>query len=262
MRARHLTSVLLASLFLVGSIARSAEWGDLKGRFVYDGSPPERKPVTITADHDFCGKKSILEEHLVVHPVNKGVANVIVWLYVGRTDKQPPVHASYEAAEDAAITLDASGCRFEPHVRLLRTSQTLMLRNLNPIGDNAKIDTLSNPPINVTLPIGAQVRQKYATEERLPVRVSCGIHPWESGWLLIKSHPYMAVSNEHGDFEIPRLPVGRWTFQFWHEQAGYLSEVTIGRTAVQWVRGRVDLDIGPDGRDLGDILLAPDLFKK
>lgn len=262
MRTLPMVNVLLATFLLAGASTRAAEWGELKGRFIYDGPPPERKPLTITADHEFCGKKPILEEHLVVHPVHKGVANVIVWLHLGRSDKQPPIHESYKATDNAEIFLDASGCRFEPHVCVLRTSQTLILRNLNPIGDNAKIDTLSNPPINVTLPIGAQVRQKYAAEERLPVRVSCGVHPWESGWLLIKGHPYMAVSKESGEFEIPNLPVGEWTFQFWHEQAGYLSEVMLGRNSVQWIRGRVDLEIGSNGKHLGDILLSPDLFKK
>jgi len=50
--------------------------------------------------------------------------------------------------------MDCHGCRFEPHAQVLRTTQTLLIRNLNLIGDSAKIDTLSNPPINIVIPIG------------------------------------------------------------------------------------------------------------
>ena len=202
----------------------AAEWGHLQGRFVYEGEPPARKPLTITADKEFCGKHDIREEQLVVNPANRGVANVFVWLFLARGETPPAVHESYAATAKAEVLLDASGCRFEPHGCLLRTTQTLLIRNRNPIGDSAKIDTLANPPLNILLPIKSESRQQYPTPERLPVRVSCSLHPWESGWLLIKEHPYMAVSQADGKFAIRNIPCGRWTFQFWHEQAGYLTE--------------------------------------
>lgn len=63
--------------------------GDLLGRFVYDGDPPERKPVVVTADKEFCGKQNILEEHLVVDPGNRGLANVFIWLYLARDEALP-----------------------------------------------------------------------------------------------------------------------------------------------------------------------------
>jgi hypothetical protein len=202
--------------FPAAASASRAE-GDLQGRLVFDGVPPERKPVAITADQAFCGKQNILEEHLVVHPANRGLANVIVWLYLARGEPLPALHPAYRETEKAEVHLDCDGCRFEPHVCLLRTSQTLRIRNLNPIGDSAKIDTLNNPPINIQVPIKGDWRQSYANAERMPARVSCSLHPWESGWLLVQEHPYMAVSNADGRFAIRGLPPGKWTFQFWHE---------------------------------------------
>lgn len=238
----------------------SFDGGDLKGRFVYDGNPPVRKPVVITADQAFCGKQNILEENLVVNPANRGVANVIVWLYLARGDAPPAIHSSYAETEKAEVHMDCHGCRFDPHARVLRITQTLLIRNLNPIGDSAKIDTLSNPPINIVIPIEGQWRQSYASAERMPARVSCSLHPWESGWLLVKEHPYMAVSNADGSFAIKNLPAGKWTFQFWHEQSGYLTEVKFQGKPTAWKRGRVEFEIKPGENDLGDVLLAPDLF--
>jgi hypothetical protein len=236
------------------------DWGDLKARFVYDGEPPERKPLKITADIDFCGKQEILEEDLVVHPGNHGVANVIAWLYLRPGEPMPAIHPAYAETAEADVDLDAKGCRFEPHVCLLRTTQTLILRNRNPIGDSAKIDMLSNPGINITIPVGGAIRHQVQRAERLPARVSCSVHPWESGWLLVKEHPYMAVSNEAGELAIENLPTGTWTFQFWHEKSGYVNEVKRDGQPSSWKRGRIDIEIQPGGNDLGEVLLAPSLF--
>ena len=262
MRVRMVAEVLCGVLSLGVALAGASEWGDLRGRFVYDGQPPERKPLAITADIEFCGSKNLREEHLVVHPTNKGVANVIVWMHLGRRDATPAVHESHAATAKAEVDLDASNCRFDPHVCLLRTSQTLVLHNRNPIGDSVKIDTLFNPPINLMLPIESVVRHRFTDEERMPARVSCSVHPWESGWLLVKELPYMAVSDENGEFTISHLPTGKWTFQFWHERSDYVSEVKIGGQTVNWLRGRVEIDIPASGNDLGTILLAPRLFEK
>ena len=62
---------------LLMTAGASFDGGDLKGRFVYDGTAPERKPVVITADKDFCGKQNILEENLVVNPAKgKKLTNI------------------------------------------------------------------------------------------------------------------------------------------------------------------------------------------
>lgn len=242
------------------AVSVSFDGGNLKGRFLYDGAPPPRKPVVITADKEFCGKQNILEENLVVNPANRGLANVFVWLYLAREESLPAVHGSYAETAKAEVHMDCHGCRFDPHARCLWTAQSLLIRNLNPIGDSAKIDTLSNPPINIVIPIGGQWRQSYASSERLPARVSCSLHPWESGWLLVKDHPYVAVSNADGQFSIQDLPPGKWTFQFWHEQAGYVTEVKHQGKLAVWKRGRVELEIKPGENDLGELLLAPHMF--
>jgi hypothetical protein len=247
---------------MLASTVAAADWGHLRGRFVFDGEPPVRKPVLITADKEFCGNKDLLEEEVVVKPDSKGLANVAVWIYRARGEAPLPVHASYAETAKAEVCLDADGCRFNPHVGLLRTAQTLWIRNRNPIGDSAKIDTLQNPPINITLPVGSEVRHSFSTVERMPVRVSCSLHPWECGWLIVRDDPYMGVSDEDGRFQIKDLPVGKWTFQVWHEKAGYVTQVKTREKASTWPRGRVELSIKTGDNDLGEILLSAELFAK
>ncbi len=70
----------------------------------------------------------------------------------------------------------------------------------------------------------------------------------------------MAVSDENGYFRIENLPVGEWTFQFWHEQAGNLDDVTLDGQQTRWARGRSAFHISSGEKDLGDLLLSPRLF--
>jgi hypothetical protein len=255
-------SLVAVTVSLAAHSNQAGEWGDLKGRFVYDGEPPVRKPIQITADEQYCGRHNLLEEQLVVNRGNNGAANIIVWLLLRRGQPIPPVHESYAKVETAEVKLDSTKCRIDPHVRLLRTTQTLLMRNTDPIGDGLKIDTFSNPAINVLLAPGGELRHQFPAPERLPARVSCPVHPWESGWLLVKEHPYMAASDEDGGFEIKSLPAGKWTFQFWHEKSGYVSEVKLHGKPVTWPRGRLEIEIEPGGNNLGEVKLPPTLFEK
>jgi hypothetical protein len=245
----------------VPACIQAAEWGDLLGRFVYDGEPPARKPITVTTDKEYCGKCSLWEEELVVDPATKGVADVVVWLHLSSRNPAPPIHESYAKSEKAVIRLDSTKCRIEPHVCLLRTTQTLLMRNTDPIADGLKIDTFNNLPMNILLPPEGELRREFRIPERLPVRVGCPVHPWESGWLLVREDPYMAASDKLGRFRIRNLPVGDWTFQFWHAVSGYLNEVRIRGEQAAWPRGRPKIEIKPGVNDLGEVQLPPGLFQ-
>ena len=109
--------------------------------------------------------------------------------------------------------------------RLIWTRQKVVLGNSDPVGHNVKIDCRDNPQSNDTIPSGGTIEKKFDKAERLPVPVSCSIHPWMKGWIVIRDTPYMAVTDADGKFEIKNLPAGEWQFMFWQEQAGYVSNV-------------------------------------
>lgn len=236
------------------------EWGSLKGQFVYEGDPFEPKKLTITKDQEECCKHNLVDESLLVAAEGGGLRNVVVFL-VPAKDVKVPIHPDLEATANAERKLDNTSCRFEPRVVTLWTKQTLVIGNSDPIGHNAMIDTVKNPPVNVTIPSGGSLSKTFAAEERIPVPVSCSIHPWMRGWLLIRDNPYMAVTDKEGRFELQNVPVGKWEFVFWHERATYLTEVTIDGKLTQWRRGRTEIDIDADGVDLGVIKVAAKHFK-
>jgi hypothetical protein len=259
---KRLAFVLFAALWtaLPAGGAQAQSWGDLSATFVYDGEIPKETPLKITSDVEFCSKFHVIDESLVVNAENKGIPNVFAYLYISRTDEPAKPHPVYSQTASAAVTLDNNCCRFDPHVVLLRTSQTLIVANSDDIGHNCKIDTLVNPPINYTLPAKGKLEHRFLLAERLPVRVSCSIHPWMSAWLLIRDNPYMAVSDDNGKLVIKNLPVGTWSVQFWHEKAGYVSQVAQEGKKTEWKRGRLEIEIKPGANDLGAVTLAQTVF--
>ncbi|MCA9066870.1 MAG: hypothetical protein KDA96_27575, partial [Planctomycetaceae bacterium] len=44
-------------------------------------------------------------------------------------------------------------------------------------------------------------------------------HTWMLAWQLPLDHPFAAVTDENGNFEIPNLPAGTHKFIVWHEGA-------------------------------------------
>ena len=111
-------------------------WGNLSVRFVYEGQAPVPAPIQVTNDQDFCCRTPLLMENLVVNARNRGIANIVVCLYTGRGETPPAPHPSYEESAGAIVTLDNASCRFEPHVCLLRTSQTLRVNNKDEVSHN------------------------------------------------------------------------------------------------------------------------------
>jgi hypothetical protein len=49
------------------------------------------------------------------------------------------------------------------------------------------------------------------------VRVFCDIHSHMSAYILVFSHPYFAVTDVDGRYEIPNVPAGAYTVMLWSE---------------------------------------------
>lgn len=259
---RNILWALAPLAMLAAATAQAAGWGDLTGQFVLSGDAPKVTTITPTKDEAVCGKHKLVDESLVVGP-NKGIKNIVVYLYLKEGDKAPAAHADYEKTAKDEVLLDNDKCRFEPRVALLRTTQTLVVGNKDSVGHNTKIDTLDNKPENPIVPAGASVKFLFPKTERLPTTVSCSIHPWMSARVLIRDNPYFAVTDENGKFTIKNLPEGKFTFQFWHEQSGFLAkELKKDGKPLTWAKGRTEFTITAKGTDVGKVEVGVGAFKK
>ena len=250
----RLALCLLVPLVFVTSA--SADWGDLTGTIVIDKAAkvPAPAPIVVNKDVDVCGKHNLKDESFRVNPDNRGLADVLVYVYAAKGPK-PKVHESYGKTASSEVTIDNLNCRYEPRVVLLRTTQTLVIGNKDPVGHNTKIDTFANPAINPIIPAGASLKQKFSLAEKRPSAVGCNIHPWMNAWLLVQDHPYMAVTDADGKFTIKNLPSGKWTFQFRHPDGGYVREVMVNNKKEKWSKGRTEVEIKSGTNDLGELVI-------
>ena len=65
--------------------------------------------------------------------------------------------------------------------------------------------------------------------------VKCDLHPHMRAYWLILDHPFAAITDAKGRFEIKGLPAGNHEFRVWHERVGYVDRkfkvtITDGKT--------------------------------
>lgn len=245
-----------AAGFAAPAVLRAADaWGDLVGRFVYGGEPPERRKLTVDKDVVHCSQYDIRDESLMVGE-DRGLMNV----YVYCRERQVDVCPELEEAADKQVLLDNHSCIFVPHgMKIWHTRQELFIRNSEVVAENVAFSPLGDRPANIVLPAppaeGATATWRFGRPQRVPVPVICNYHPWEIAYILPLDHPYVDISARDGTFKIEKLPVGTREFQVWQERCGYLD-------TPEWPRGRLKVEIRPGVNDLGTIRLAPRLFEK
>jgi plastocyanin len=247
---RHLTFGLL--VIGVASVAGAQQWGDLEGQFLFKGTPPTPAKITPNKDVEVCGKHQLTEEALVVNPENKGIANVFVYLM---DTAKPKIHPDYDKDARASIEIDNQNCRFAPHVQGIRVGQTLLVGNKDPIGHNTKADFFNNTAFNDLIPAGGSIKKTFTKAETTPSAISCSIHPWMNGYLLIREDPYFAMSDKDGKFVIKNLPAGEHTFVVWSNK--FITSPTVNGKAATWARGRGKMNIKAGSNSLGKIEYAP-----
>ena len=63
-----------------------------------------------------------------------------------------------------------------------------------------------------------------------PVVIECNIHPWMKGWVRVFDHPYFAVTDADGKFEIKNAPAGKYNIVMWQEGQGWVNGGKTGQT--------------------------------
>ena len=260
LRQIHILILTTSVLTCATDVAR-AQWATLKGQFIFgdDDSPIPAQPKIIPRkDVVVCGKNPLFGESLVINPENRGIQNIVLWAY-----KPTAIHPQLQPPPQQPVNVDNLQCRFEPHVSAVRTQQPLVLGNLDDVAHSVMLTFFKNQPIGPIVPPKQEIEFTLTKAEPLPTRMSCPIHPWMMGWVLVQDHPYMAVTDRNGKFEIKNLPVdGKLTLKVWHEKIGYVQEVQIDGKQTKWKRGRYTPGLR-DGKVAKHLYrLAPKLFAK
>jgi hypothetical protein len=241
---------LLACLAVVlsATTTANAQWGTLKGKFVYDGKAPAPQKLNV-AKEPICMEHNPVDESLLVGP-DGGLKNVVIFVRTKGVKVNPDLAKAPEKVE-----LDNKGCRFEPHVLPMLLSQTLVVKNSDPFSHNSNVTEVGGQGANPLIAPSKEATYKYARAQVIPQPVACNIHPWMKALVLPRDNPYTAVSKDDGAFEIKDLPVGKLEFQVWQEKAGNVD-------TKDWPKGRFTYDVKAGDNDLGTVKLDPKLFNK
>ena len=203
---------------ILGSTAmtQAQDAGSLSGRITYAGPPPPKKKVDVTKDKEVCGKGDIYDESLVVGP-DKGLKNAVVIVQGAKGGK----FASQKAE------LDQKGCQYVPHVVVVPTTGELDILNSDGILHNIHTQSTANPAVNVAQPKFKKVLTQKFTKPEI-IKAACDAHGWMSGWIVVTDHPFVAVTDEKGNFAIKDIPPGKYTVEIWQETLGkQVKEVSI-----------------------------------
>jgi plastocyanin len=204
-----------------------AAWATIKGQVLLPAAAaiPVRAPLPANAAG--CPKGPILDESVIVNPKTRGVKNVVVWL---RPNNQNPkatlgpneIHPADANRKPQDVVIDQPCCMFEPHLVVARVGDTVVVKNSAPIVHNFFWVSENCGNFNPNIPANGQFRFPMPlARETTPIPFSCTIHPWMKGYLRVFDHPYYAVTDDNGAFEIANAPVGNYRLVYWHEKVGY-----------------------------------------
>ena len=222
-----ITTIIVSLCFVLGPMGTAlageyqvidvSDGGTLKGVALWKGEIPKVPPLKVFADMDTCGEK-VDSPVLLIDPKTKGLRNVLVyleniekgkpaeqkyWLHMGRSENEPRSRV----------------CLFEEHVfPFVRTSDVALI-NFDPILHNPHFFTEKHASIfNIAMPTpNREIDKKILRARGVGIRFQCDVHVQMNAWMAAFDHPYFALTDEQGNFEITGIPPGKYALVAWHE---------------------------------------------
>ncbi len=204
----------------IGEKIDPAAVGSISGTVTFTGTPPKRATIDMGQDPacSYAAKDPTFAEAVVVD--SGKLVNAFVYV------KQGPDKYAVPVPTEPAI-LDQKGCRYAPHVLGLMVGQKLRILNSDPAMHNVHPTARNNESWNVSQMPGAAPIEQTFTEKELMLPITCNQHPWMKMYVNVLHHPFFAVSDAAGKFEIKGLPPGEYTLAIVHEKLGPGQEVHV-----------------------------------
>ncbi len=195
-----------------------ATMGSLQGKVTFVGKAPAAKVISMDAEAacQALHPKPVLDAQVVVAK-DQSLANVFVYVKSGLEGKT-------FAPSSEAVELVQKGCQFVPRVIALRTRQTLMVKNADPVSHNIHPQPQHNREWNQQQSPGAADLQRRFGFPEVMIPVKCNVHAWMRSYIAVMEHPYFAVTAADGGFRFDGLPPGSYVVAAWHEKFGEMTQ--------------------------------------
>ena len=194
----------------------------LTGKVLFEGQAPRTRKISMAAVPE-CEKlhdgKSVFTEQVVVNK-NGTLRNVFIYVKGGLEGK------SFASSKEPA-NLYQKGCIYTPHVLGIQAGQELLIHTDDPTTHNIHPMPQKNREWNTSMPPNADPLKRTFKRPEIMIPVKCNVHPWMRAYIGVLRHPFFAVSNEEGSFEITGLPPGEYVIEAWHEKHGTTEQKVV-----------------------------------
>jgi hypothetical protein len=184
--------------------------GTISGTVKWAGEPVKPPSVPISKDPNICdpeGKKNRDLERLIVGP-GGGVENTVVYLVDVKRGK------AMDLPETRRV-LDQKSCRYIPHVALVPVETEYKLKSSDPILHTVQM--MGAADLSLPFPFQNQfISRTLHKPGVIDLKCNAG-HLWMNGIVMVVRHPYYAVTDDHGEFELTGVPPGEYQIAAWHE---------------------------------------------
>lgn len=187
-----------------------ADPGTISGVVKWSGPRPPALTMTINKDTAVCDPESHKKrdlDRLMVGP-DGGVANTVVFLKDISSGKAMDLPTQRRF-------LDQKRCQYEPHILIVPQNAALQMKSSDPVLHTVHMDGAAT--FNLPFPFVNRINSRSMPNVGL-VNLKCnGGHVWMNAEVLVVSHPYYAVTDESGRFELTGVPPGQYQLVAWHE---------------------------------------------
>ncbi len=200
--------------------------GTIKGNVKWQGPLPHLLASEIDKDQSICdplGQKRRDLERLVVAP-DGGIANTVVFLRNighGKAMDLPP----------ARRALNQKNCRYEPHILLVPVDAVLTVKSSDPLLHTVHMSGSADYNLPFTTE-GQEISRPMNREGMVSLRCNAG-HVWMNSEMIVAKHPYYAVTDQEGNFELTNVPPGDYEIVAWHEGWRVVGESPVYDIATQ-----------------------------
>lgn len=151
-------------------------------------------------------------------------------------------HATGTFAPQASAVMDQKALKFVPHVLPVLVGTTVKFSNSDNVAHN--VFSPDHEKYNLgTYASGVAKDHTFAKCAKFPCAYTqlCMIHPEMEAFVVVVQNPYVAITNEAGQFTIANVPAGQYQVAAWYAKGKALPKavtVEAGKPAT------VDLTVG------------------
>ncbi len=210
-------AIVLTVFAAAGSVPGSPGGATLTGIVTFKGTIPPPQKVTVTRDASFCGS-TVTIQPLVAQASTHGVRGAVVSL-----TEPPDQHVD---ASPSPTIIKNRNCAFLSRISATRVGALVEVGNDDPVLHNTHIRSEGKTLLNVAMvPHGPSIQKQVKRPGLLNVK--CDAHKFMQGYVWAFDHPYFAVTDEAGRFQMAGIPPGLRRITIWHETLGTLQQEVI-----------------------------------